>query len=137
MPNQNGQTMASRGHERWKFKNLQDKGQQTHSMHEKRAEGYPDDVYPVRNKRDVWPVATKPYKEAHFATFPEALIEPCVLAGCPKGGVVLDPFFGSGTTGYVAKKYNRNYIGIELNPKYIDIAHRRLSNVQMSLFGML
>lgn len=102
-----------------------------------RMGGLKTNHYTKRNKRDVWSVTTRPYKEAHFATFPEALIEPCILAGCPQGGTVLDPFFGSGTTGYVATKYNRNYVGIELNPKYIDIAHRRLSNVQMSLFGML
>lgn len=102
-----------------------------------RMGGLKTNHYTKRNKRDVWSVATRPYKEAHFATFPEALIEPCILAGCPQGGTVLDPFFGSGTTGYVATKYNRNYIGIELNPKYIDIAKNRLENVQMSLFGML
>jgi DNA modification methylase len=83
-----------------------------------------------RNKRTVWTVTTKPYKEAHFATFPPDLIEPCILAGCPEGGRVLDPFFGSGTTGQVAMKNNRNFTGIELNSKYIDIAKKRLSNVQ-------
>ena len=80
-----------------------------------------------RNKRDVWKVATRPYKEAHFATFPEQLIEPCVLAGSRPDGIVLDPFFGSGTTGVVAKKFNREYIGIELNKEYIDIAKNRLN----------
>ncbi|MFJ7647733.1 DNA-methyltransferase [Lysinibacillus sp. NPDC097279] len=79
-----------------------------------------------RNKRSVWTVSTKPLKEAHFATFPEDLIEPCILAGCPFGGVVLDPFFGSGTTGLVALKHGRNFVGIELNPEYIKIAERRL-----------
>lgn len=92
MPNQSGKTMASRGHERWKFKNLQEKGQQTHSMHERRAEGERDILYPVRNKRDVWTVATKPYSGAHFATFPEALIEPCILAGSKPGGSFLIRF---------------------------------------------
>lgn len=82
-----------------------------------------------RNKRDVWTVAPKPYKEAHFATFPTELIEPCVLAGCPVGGTVIDPFFGSGTTGVVAKENNRNYIGIELNPMYVEMAKRRISEV--------
>ena len=86
MPNQNNQTMASKGHERWHFKNLQDKGQTTHTFHERRANGEKDKLYPVRNKRDVWSVATKPVKEAHYATFPEELITPCILAGSRKGG---------------------------------------------------
>lgn len=133
MPGMQKQEMASRAHERWKFKNLQDKGQTTQTMHERRAEGKQDILYPVRNKRDVWRVPTKPNKEAHFATFPEDLIRPCILAGCDVGGVVLDPFFGSGTTGMVAQKYNRNYLGIELNPEYISIANKRNSNVQLSI----
>jgi DNA modification methylase len=83
-----------------------------------------------RNKRSVWTITTKPYKEAHFATFPPDLIEPCILAGCPEGGRVLDPFFGSGTTGQVAMKNNRNFTGIELNPEYIEIAKKRLQHVQ-------
>jgi site-specific DNA-methyltransferase (adenine-specific) len=70
-----------------------------------------------------------PLKEAHFATFPEKLIEPLVLAGCPEGGVVLDPFMGAGTTGVVAFKNNRNYVGIELNPDYITMAERRIYNI--------
>jgi DNA modification methylase len=90
-----------------------------------------------RNKRDVWTVATKPFKGAHFATFPPELIEPCILAGCPKNGVVLDPFFGSGTTGLVATKHNRNFVGIELNPEYIKIAEKRLSEVQLELINEL
>jgi DNA modification methylase len=89
--------------------------------------------YTKRNKRDVWNVPTQPVKEAHFATFPEKLIEPCILAGCKQGGVVLDPFFGSGTTGIVAERYGRDYIGIELNPEYVKIAERRLNGVQMRL----
>lgn len=100
----------------------------------KKADGEEGEVYPVRNKRDVWNVAVQPVKEAHFATYPEALIEPCILAGCKPGGVVLDPFFGSGTTGRVALKNNRHYIGIELNPDYIEIAKRRTDNVQTKLF---
>lgn len=80
-----------------------------------------------RNKRSVWTVTTKGFPEAHFAVYPEKLIVPMVLAGCPEGGVVLDPFFGSGTTGLVAKKLNRKYIGIELNPEYIKIAEKRLA----------
>lgn len=80
----------------------------------------------MRNKRDVWNVNTKPCKEAHFATFPDTLIEPCVLAGCPEDGIILDPFMGAGTTGMVAKRYNRRYVGIELNPNYIQIAENRI-----------
>lgn len=84
-----------------------------------------------RNKRDVWSVPLHPLKEAHFATFPEKLIEPCVLAGCRQGGIVLDPFFGSGTTGVVALKHGRDFVGCELNPQYVEIAKRRTSSVQM------
>lgn len=80
----------------------------------------------VRNKRDVWQVNVKPCKEAHFATYPPDLVRPCILAGCPEGGVVLDPFMGSGTTALVAKGIGRDYIGIELNPEYKAIAERRL-----------
>lgn len=80
-----------------------------------------------RNKRCVWEVATKPFSEAHFATFPEKLIEPMVLAGCPKNGIVLDIFMGAGTTGLVAKKLKRNYLGIELNKDYIKIAEERIA----------
>lgn len=79
-----------------------------------------------RNKRSVWTVTTKPFKEAHFATFPEDLIVPMVKAGCPEGGVVLDPFMGSGTTVLVAQKLKRDWLGIELNPEYIKIAKKRL-----------
>jgi DNA modification methylase len=87
----------------------------------------------MRNKRSVWTVATTQFHEAHFATFPERLIEPCILAGCPVGGYVLDPFHGSGTTGLVAIKNNRNIIGIEMNPKYIEIEKKRLTDVQPTL----
>lgn len=80
----------------------------------------------TRNRRSVWTVATRPYKGAHFATFPPALIEPCILAGCPDGGVVLDPFNGSGTTGAVALQHGRRYIGIDLNPEYINLAVDRI-----------
>ena len=80
----------------------------------------------MRNKRDVWTVNTKPCKEAHFATYPFELIKPCILAGCPENGIVLDPFMGSGTTAIVARSLNRNYLGVELNPEYIKIAHKRL-----------
>lgn len=83
--------------------------------------------HPGRNKRAVWKIATKPFKEAHFPTYPESLIEPMIKAGCPVGGTVLDPFFGAGTTGLVAMKQGKKYIGIELNPEYIKIAEKRLA----------
>jgi DNA modification methylase len=79
-----------------------------------------------RNKRSVWPLATEAFSEAHFATFPPALVEPCVLAGSPAGGTVLDPFGGAGTTGMVADRLGRDAILIELNPEYAAIAERRI-----------
>jgi len=88
----------------------------------------------TRNKRSVWSVNVKPYKEAHFATFPKELIEPCVLAGCPKDGTILDPFGGSGTTAEVAIENGRNALLIELNPEYIELAKTRISNTQTNLF---
>jgi DNA modification methylase len=81
----------------------------------------------TRNKRSVWTVASQPFKEAHFATFPPALIEPCILAGCPVGGVVLDPFGGAGTTGLVADRLQRDAVLIELNPAYADMARKRIA----------
>ena len=87
----------------------------------------------VRNKRDVWTVTTKPYKGAHFATFPPDLIDPCILAGSRPGDTVLDPFNGSGTTGAVSIKHGRNYIGCELNPDYIELTKKRLAQVQPTL----
>ena len=83
---------------------------------------------PKRNKRSVWTVTTKPFKGAHFATFPMDLIEPCVLAGCPENGTVLDPFGGSGTTGIVANNHNRKAVLIELNAEYIEIARQRIQD---------
>lgn len=85
-----------------------------------------------RNKRSVWTVTTEAFSEAHFATFPEKLITPCILAGCPKDGIVLDPFMGAGTTALVAMSHGRKFIGLELNPKYIKIANKRLKQK----FGM-
>jgi len=93
-----------------------------------------------RNKRTVWTVSTKPFKEAHFATFPPCLIEPCILAGCPRGGTVLDPFFGSGTTGVVCWKHDRKFIGIDLSKTYLeDIAIPRIERdtKQLKLFTEL
>lgn len=86
-----------------------------------------------RNKRSVWSVATMPYSAAHFATFPPKLIEPCIKAGCPQGGVVLDPFFGSGTTGLVCQQQHVRCIGVELNKDYCAMAAKRCA--QGVLFG--
>jgi DNA modification methylase len=85
-----------------------------------------DKEWTTRNKRSVWEVATQPFPDAHFATFPPALIEPCILAGCPKGGTVLDPFGGAGTTALVADRNGRDCILIELNPEYAEMAERRI-----------
>jgi len=86
-----------------------------------------------RNKRSVWTVNTKPYKGAHFATFPPALIAPMILAGCPVGGTVLDPFGGSGTTGEVSESLGRNSILIELNPDYIELQKKRTAQMGLGL----
>jgi len=80
----------------------------------------------LKNKRSVWTVGTRGYKGAHFATFPPDLIKPCILAGCPENGTVLDPFSGSGTTGEVAEQSKRKYVGIELNPQYCELQEDRL-----------
>ena len=86
------------------------------------------------NKRSVWSVNTKSYDGAHFATYPPELIRPCILAGCPKGGVVIDPFGGSGTTAAVANEEGRDAVLCELNPEYIALINKRLSEVQPKLF---
>jgi site-specific DNA-methyltransferase (adenine-specific) len=91
-----------------------------------------------KNKRSVWTVNTKGYKGAHFAVYPETLITPCVLAGCPQDGTVFDPFTGSGTTAVVALRHGRNYIGTELNPEYVQIAENRIAeSVPQSLSDFL
>lgn len=120
----------------WKprTKNCQYDGQKPNSFHVNRENGGKDKQYYVRNKRDVWKVNTKPCKEAHFAVYPEELIAPCILAGSKEGGIVLDPFMGSGTTAIVCKKLGRKYVGCELNPEYIKIAERRLYCLGESLF---
>lgn len=100
------------------------------------AEGIEDrkDGYLMRNKRDVWFLSTAICKEEHFATYPPALVEPCILAGCPPGGLVLDPFMGSGTTAQVAAELQRNYIGFDINPAYVELANnKRLASVQLRL----
>lgn len=87
-----------------------------------------------KNKRTVWQINTEPCREAHFAVFPRALVRPCILAGSPPGGLVLDPFLGSGTVGIVAIETGRHCIGIEVKPDYVDIAKQRLMGVSVALF---
>lgn len=84
------------------------------------------DINPLRSKRDVWIVNTVPFKGGHYAAYPPKLVESCILAGCPVGGVVLDPFMGSGTTGMVAKQHDRHYVGIEINPEFAALAEARI-----------
>jgi len=91
------------------------------------------DVPENRNKRSVWTVTTKPYSGAHFAVFPSDLIEPCILAGAPVDGIVLDPFMGSGTTAQVAQDLGRKYLGCELNPEYKDLQDRRIAQMSLEL----
>lgn len=98
------------------------------SIKEKTADGKSN-----KNKRTVWQINTEPCKEAHFAVFPRALVRPCILAGSPKGGLVLDPFFGSGTVGVVAIEEGRECVGIELKSQYIEIAKQRLMAVTLPL----
>jgi DNA modification methylase len=88
----------------------------------------------TRNRRSVWTVATKPYKGAHFATFPTALIEPCILAGSRANDIVLDPFMGSGTTAAVSLQHGRQYLGCELNPEYRPLQEERI-NKERTLFN--
>ena len=89
----------------------------------------------TRNKRDVWTVSTTGFRGAHFAVFPEKLSEPCILAGCPEGGTVLDPFTGSGTTGAVAKKLGRNFVGVEINQEYHEMATQRIEKATPPVGG--
>jgi len=110
--------MAGGAHERWQYKNLQPDGQQPNTMHLNRLEGN-EYMSPVRNKRDVWTVTTKPYKGAHYATFNPELIKPCILAGAPEGGIVFDPFVGSGTTVATAIQLGRKGIGLDLSLTYL------------------
>jgi DNA modification methylase len=109
-------------------------GKQNHFSKYIGTEKSKTDALKGRNKRNVWTITTKPFRDAHFATFPKDLIEPCIKAGCPENGTVLDPFGGSGTTGIVAALNNRNAILIELNQDYIDIANRRISK-EVGLFN--
>ena len=111
-----------------KHKNLESNGQANHSFHKTRNEKGEEwqSESGMANKRSVWTVTTKPYSEAHFATYPPDLIVDCIKAGCPEGGIVLDPFMGAGTTALVSRKLHRQYVGFELNPEYIRIAKNRL-----------
>jgi DNA modification methylase len=107
--------------------------------HGRRHEGFNErydfnNPAPTRNKRTVWEIATRPYSAAHFATMPEALIEPCVLAGSRVGDTVLDPFGGSGTVAKVAERFQRSAILIELNQAYIDLQEQRTDKVQVEMF---
>ncbi|HAU1203951.1 site-specific DNA-methyltransferase [Legionella pneumophila serogroup 1] len=86
-----------------------------------------------RNKRTVWNVSLSKFRGAHFAVFPEKLIEPCILSGCPENGIVLDPFFGAGTTGYVAQNNNRKYLGLEISPVFAEIAKERFNECKLVL----
>jgi len=89
--------------------------------------------YEMANKRSVWTVNTKPYAGAHFAVFPQELIEPCIMAGAPVGGIVLDPFMGSGTTAQVAQHLGRQYLGCELNPDYKPLQNKRVAQQSLEL----
>lgn len=109
-------------------------GQTPHSISQKRDNDPNREVSTTRNKRSVWSINTHSYEGAHFATYPPELIRPCILAGCPKGGVVLDPFGGSGTTAAVANEEGRDAILCELNPEYISLIKNRLMRVQPKLF---
>lgn len=110
-------------------------GQTPHTMNQPRHHGqrYSSVGVKGRNKRTVWTVATQPYAGAHFATFPTKLIEPCILAGCPEGGAVLDPFAGSGTVGDLAQTFRRKAILIELNPEYVELATKRIEAVTLPM----
>ena len=97
---------------------------------ERELKDIPGRIDTTRNRRSVWSINTQPYKEAHFATFPEEIPRTCILAGSKKGDTILDPFSGAGTTGVVAEKLGRKYIGIELNPEYVKMSDDRMWNVQ-------
>ena len=129
--------MAGGAHERWQYKNLQPDGQQPNTMHLNRLVGE-EYMSPVRNKRDVWTVTTKPYKGAHYATFNPELIKPCILAGAPEGGIVFDPFVGSGTTVATAIQLGRKGIGIDLSFKYLqENAKARVESAELPLLNFI
>ena len=117
------------------MKNLHRNGQTIQGMHRNRAEGGKDEMYAVRNKRDVWSVNTQPSSVEHIAMYPEKLIMPCILAGCPEGGIVYDPFMGSGTTAIavIHSLGKRQFIGSELSSEYAKIARKRIQIEQSQL----
>lgn len=104
-----------------------DRAQNNSATVERESHGLTPNESGKRNRRSVWTIATRPYKGAHFATFPEELVRPCILAGSRPGDNVLDPFAGSGTTGAVAEQEGRDFIGIEINPDYCEIIRQRLN----------
>ena len=110
-----------------------DRGARTDNRRGTEANSVSGKTGETRNKRDVWSINTKPYKGAHFAVYPEELIEPCVMAGSRVGDIVLDPFFGSGTTGAVAQKLGRQWIGCELNREYEKLQNERLAQGGLEL----
>ena len=115
----------------------QDRKEETKFPQPKQNSSFSDavkDVVEYRNKRSVWPISPEPFPGSHFATFPQKLIRPMILAGAPPDGVVLDPFMGSGTVAVVALKSDRHFVGIELNPSYIDMAWNRIEQEVCTLF---
>lgn len=149
MPGSSIQSLASGSHNRWKFANIDTRikfgGNKYGDSNDTHYQTYSGDTYkckmmvdgnvsvPIRNKRDVWNVSVSGYKDAHFATYPMELIEPCILSGSKIGGTVLDPFNGSGTTGIVQVKNGRKYIGIDLNKDYVDLSYNRFDE---TFFGI-
>jgi DNA modification methylase len=131
----NANSLAVKGRERWKKGKLQGTDYGGDGAGFKGHSGYDilENPY-VRNKRSVWNVATKPFADAHFATFPERLVIPMMLAGVPRGGIVIDPFSGAGTTAMVARKLERQYVGIELNPEYVKMSENRIEREVGTLF---
>jgi len=119
----------AKGIDTWKYNNTSERIAQTGQTIEASTFG----EIGKRNKRSVWTVTTKPYAGAHFAVFPSDLIEPCILAGAPVGGIVLDPFMGSGTTAQVAQNLGRQYIGCELNPAYMELQNIRTAQQSLVL----
>ena len=122
------QGITKGGHKRWanQLRGYTSKDGITGLSEQHHGKNITTNIIPARNKRSVWTVPTRAFKGAHFATFPPDLIRICIEAGCPIGGVVLDPFMGAGTTAVVAKELGRNYVGIELNGEYVRIAQERL-----------
>jgi DNA modification methylase len=118
--------MSCGAHERWPQRGYVTKDGITGLSEQHHGANIP--TYPFRTKRDVWTVCSEPSSEAHYAMFPQKLITPCILCGCPENGIVLDPFMGSGTTAVVAAKNSRKFIGCEINPEYVRIAEARIQN---------